>query len=70
MMNRLKDVAKAMEIIEVVVMSGDKCSRCGGDMDVKDSSICYVGAYCSHAVLTVKVGVYRCPFGSCFKRLK
>lgn len=32
--------------------------------------ICYVGAYCSHAVLTVKVGVYRCPFKACFKRFE
>lgn len=31
---------------------------------------CLVGAYCGHAVLTVKIGVYRCPFGSCFKRVK
>ena len=31
---------------------------------------CSVGAYCSHAVLTVKIGVYRCPFGECFKRLE
>ena len=29
---------------------------------------CLVGAYCGHAVLTEKIGVYRCPFGSCFKR--
>ena len=29
---------------------------------------CLVGAYCSHAVLTDKIGVYRCPFGFCFKR--
>ena len=31
---------------------------------------CSVGAYCSHAVLTDKIGVYRCPFGGvCFKRV-
>jgi VanZ family protein len=59
-----------MKVIEVVDMAEDKCFRCGRDMKVKDTSICYVGAYCSHAVLTVKVGVYRCPFDSCFKRLK
>jgi hypothetical protein len=29
---------------------------------------CYVGAYCSHAILTKKIGVYRCPFGSCIKK--
>jgi hypothetical protein len=29
---------------------------------------CLVGACCSHAVLTDKIGVYRCPFGSCVKR--
>ena len=32
------------------------------------STSCAVGAYCSHAVLTVKIGVYKCPFGACFKR--
>jgi len=37
------------------------------DMDV---DVCHVGAYCSHAVLTDKIGVYRCPFGACFKRLE
>lgn len=31
---------------------------------------CLVGAYCGHAVLTVKIGVYRCPFGECFKKLE
>lgn len=31
---------------------------------------CSVGSFCSHAVLTMKVGLYRCPFGSCFKRVK
>ena len=30
---------------------------------------CYWGAYCSHAILTDKLGVYHCPFGGiCFKR--
>lgn len=29
---------------------------------------CFVGAYCAHAILTVEIGVYRCPFGACFKR--
>lgn len=30
---------------------------------------CYWGAYCGHAVLTEKLGVYHCPFkGQCFKR--
>jgi CxxC motif-containing protein len=29
---------------------------------------CLVGCYCSHAVLTDKIGVYRCPFGACFKK--
>jgi hypothetical protein len=32
------------------------------------SGACLVGCYCSHAVLTVKIGVYRCPFGACVKR--
>ena len=27
-----------------------------------------VGAYCGHAILTDKIGVYRCPFGECFKK--
>jgi hypothetical protein len=31
---------------------------------------CLVGAHCSHAVLTAKIGVYRCPFGACFKKLE
>jgi hypothetical protein len=31
---------------------------------------CSVGAYCSHDILTGKIGVYRCPFGACFKRLE
>ena len=31
---------------------------------------CSVGAFCSHAILTTKIGVYRCPFGACFKRLE
>lgn len=31
---------------------------------------CLEGAYCAHAVLTVKIGVYRCPFGECFKKHK
>ena len=31
---------------------------------------CLDGAYCSHAVLTMKIGVYRCPFGECFKKLE
>jgi len=29
---------------------------------------CLVGSHCTHAVLTDKIGVYRCPFGGCFKR--
>jgi len=33
-------------------------------------SSCSEGAYCSHAILTVKIGVYRCPFGECFKKLE
>jgi len=27
-----------------------------------------VGAYCGHAILTVKIGVHRCSFGECFKK--
>ena len=36
------------------------------------ADVCYLGAHCSHAVLTDKIGVYRCPFGGmafCFKKL-
>jgi hypothetical protein len=29
---------------------------------------CLVGSRCGHAVLTDKIGVYRCPFGGCVKR--
>ena len=35
-----------------------------------EDGVCYFGAYCSHAILTNKVGVYHCKFGACFKRLK
>lgn len=34
-----------------------------------DQQNCLVGAYCGHAILTVKIGVYHCPFGACFKKL-
>jgi hypothetical protein len=33
-------------------------------------SSCSVGACCGHAVLTVKIGGYRCPFGECFKKFE
>jgi len=46
-----------------VKLSGDDC------MDARRPT-CLVGAYCSHAVLTVKIGVYSCPFGECFKKLE
>lgn len=32
------------------------------------STACFVGAFCAHAILNEKIGVYRCPFGSCFRR--
>lgn len=32
------------------------------------SKECLVGAYCCHAVLTSKIGIYRCPFGECVKK--
>jgi hypothetical protein len=45
-----------------------------GNKILKEGSVpqsrCLVGAYCSHAILTVKIGVYRCPFGECFKKLE
>jgi len=31
------------------------------------ASTCLVGVHCGHAILTEKIGVYRCPFGECFK---
>jgi hypothetical protein len=31
---------------------------------------CLVGAFCGHAILTDKIGIYRCPFGCCFKKLE
>ena len=34
---------------------------------------CFVGASCAHAILTVRCGVYRCPFSGmehCFKRVE
>ena len=33
-------------------------------------SDCFVGAHCAHAILTDEIGVYRCPFGACFKKLE
>jgi hypothetical protein len=34
-------------------------------------STCLVGAHCGHAILTERIGVYRCPFGGwCFKKLE
>ena len=35
-----------------------------------DQQSCLVGAYCGHAILTDKIGVYHCPFGHCFKKLE
>jgi hypothetical protein len=32
------------------------------------SILCFVGGYCGHAVLTDKIGEYRCPFGVCIKK--
>ena len=43
--------------------------RLVGLSSVQHSS-CLVGAYCGHATLTVKIGIYRCPFGVCFKKLE
>ena len=43
--------------------------RLVGLSSVQHSS-CSVGAYCGHAILTVKIGVYRCPFDHCFKKLE
>lgn len=41
-------------------------------VEAKNEDKCYVGAYCAHAILTNKIGEYRCPFGGsdfCFKKL-
>jgi hypothetical protein len=33
--------------------------------------LCFLGAHCGHAILTVTAGAYHCPFnGNCFKRLE
>lgn len=33
--------------------------------------LCFLGAYCGHAILTVTAGVYHCPFGGqCFKEFE
>jgi len=37
---------------------------------ILDQESCLVGAYCSQAILTVKIGIYHCPFGACFKKLE
>ena len=48
-------------------MKMDAVVRAGSTLNQQS---CLVGAYCGHAVLTVKIGVYRCPFGECFKKLE
>jgi len=45
-------------------MKTDAVVRAGSTLDQQS---CFVGAYYSHAILTAKIGVYRCPFGECFK---
>ena len=52
--------------VRVATARGNKILKEGS---VQHSS-CLVGAYCSHAILTVKIGVYNCPFGECFKKLE
>ncbi len=39
-------------------------------MEKLDKKNCLEGAYCGHAILTVEIGVYNCPFGDCFKKLE
>jgi len=51
--------------VRVAIARGNKILKEGS---VQHSS-CLVGAYCGHAILTVKIGIYRCPFGACFKKL-
>jgi hypothetical protein len=48
------------ELVEHGVASGHEL--------ISQQSTCLVGAYCSHATLTLETGIYRCPFGTCFKR--
>ena len=48
-------------------MKKDSILRVGSALNQQS---CLVGDYCSHAILTVKIGVYRCPFGECFKKLE
>jgi len=51
--------------VRTAIARGDKILNEGS---VQHSS-CLTGAYCGHAILTVEIGVYRCPFGACFKKL-
>jgi len=38
---------------------------------MKEPTICFWGSHCGHAILTMKLGTYHCPFrGTCFKRIK
>jgi hypothetical protein len=46
-----------------------KSSKSSTRGSTSNQQSCLVGAYCGHAVLTKKIGIYRCPFGLCFKRV-
>jgi hypothetical protein len=48
-------------------MKTDVVARAGSTLNQRS---CLVGAYCGHAILTEEIGVYRCPFGECFKKLE
>jgi hypothetical protein len=48
-------------------MKTDAVVRAGSRLNQQS---CFVGAYCSHAILTAEIGVYLCPFGECFKKLE
>ena len=66
----LTKVDQAGEVDSIRGTSQLRGSSASGSVGIRSfqPTTCMVGAWCSHAILTVKIGVYRCPFGSCFKR--
>jgi hypothetical protein len=65
---RVMDYSEYVENDSAGLTSAVSGVSLGGRWMADLSSSCLVGAHCSHAVLTVEIGVYKCPFGSCFKR--
>lgn len=53
---------------EVGCLKSSKSSTRAGSTLIQQN--CLVGSQCSHAILTEEIGVYRCPFGECFKKLE